>query len=460
MNYRFILLLGFLFCNIILRAQSLLDKEVTLSKENMKIEDALSELGQKAELTFTYGSKIKVDDNIILLERKGTVRHLLDIIFIEQNIVYIEKHGKILLRLSTNQKTVQTIRGTVFDKALRFPLIGAHVIIVDSDPLLGSVTNTEGRFRIEDVPVGRYSVKINYIGYEDYYLNEYLVSSGKEVVLNAALQEAVHQLSTAVVTPQKEGREPLRSMALVSARTFSTEETQRYAASFYDPARMAQSFPGVALADDDGNEIVIRGNSGRGLQWRIEGIEVPNPNHFRNGDGGSGGGINMISHSVLDNSEFLTGAFPAEYGNALSGILAMQSLGAPAQTQYNINLGLAATSLGVAVPITKKIGLRFSGNRSSTGMMFRINGRYSEFTKHPGGADANFNINYDYSPTGHLKLFAFVAKNEIGVRVDQPSFEGIFNSDDLNQLYNLQWTQLASKNWLFKASLSLNNFRT
>ncbi|MCG8607609.1 TonB-dependent receptor, partial [bacterium] len=113
-----------------------------------------------------------------------------------------------------------------------------------------------------------------------------------------------------------------------------------------------------------------------------------------------------------------------------------------------------------AIPINHKFGFRFSGNRSSTGLMFRFNGRFSEFTKHPGGTDGNFSLNYEYSKTGRIKLFGFASKTEIGVKVDQPSFDGIFVSNESNQLYNLQWSELLDKSWLVQASFSINRYRT
>src|SRR5690606_28796087 len=112
---------------------------------------------------------------------------------------------------------------------------------------------------------------------------------------------------------------PLNEYSTVSARTFSVEETQKFAAAVNDPARMASSFAGVIGTDEGKNNISIRGNSPNGLIWRMEGVEIPNPNHFSN-VGTSGGGISMLSAQVLTNSDFLTGAFPAEYGNAISGV--------------------------------------------------------------------------------------------------------------------------------------------
>ena len=220
---------------------------------------------------------------------------------------------------TTAQTLTQTVRGKIIDQEAQSPLLGANVVVLGTDPLLGSSTEADGSFRIERVPVGRHTLKISCIGYEDAQIPELIVGSGKEVVLTIRLTESLTQMEEIVVTAESEKGKPNNELAFISARSFTVEETKRYAASINDPARMALSFAGVASTDDGSNNIVIRGNSPRGVLWRLEGIEVPNPNHFGE-EGASGGGVSMLSVNTLDNSDFYTGAFPAEYGNAASGV--------------------------------------------------------------------------------------------------------------------------------------------
>jgi hypothetical protein len=217
------------------------------------------------------------------------------------------------------QNLTQTIRGRVLDKESQTPMIGASVAITTIQPLKGTVTDTDGYFKLERVPVGRHNLKINYLGYEEQVLPELLLGSGKELVLTIGLTESIRQMTEVVITADQEKGVTLNEMATLSARSISVEETKRYAASINDPARAAQSYAGVGSTDDTRNEIVVRGNSPRGVLWRIEGVEVPNPNHFAE-EGASGGGVSILSVNMLDNSDFYTGAFPAEYGNALSGV--------------------------------------------------------------------------------------------------------------------------------------------
>lgn len=265
-----------------------------------------------------------------------------------------------------SQKLTQSIRGTVIDQESKTPIIGATILIVGSDPLLGSSSRADGTFEIRDVPVGRHTLKISSIGYEDAIIPELLLGSGKEVVLTIHLQEAYTSLQEITVTAEPEKGQPLNEMATVSARSFTVEETQRYAASLNDPGRMVLSFAGVSSNDDVSNEIVVRGNSPRGVQWRIEGIEVPNPNHFGS-EGSTGGGVSMMSANMMDVSDFYTGAFPAEYGNAYSGIFDINlRRGNNQKREYALQVGLLGVDFAAEGP--------FSANYKGS---YLVNYRYS-----------------------------------------------------------------------------------
>ena len=215
------------------------------------------------------------------------------------------------------QTLTQTIRGTVIDKQTLQPIIGARVVVLESDPLIGSVTNVDGQFRLEGVAVGRQSIQVTYMGYEPVVMQN-LALTTKEMVLNITMIESVNSLTEVEVTSEKKG-ETVNKMANVSIRSFSVEESNRFAGSRNDVARMAQNFAGVQGADDSRNDIVIRGNSPTGVLFRMEGVDIPNPNHFAR-FGTTGGPISILNNNVLSNSDFMTGAFPSEYGNATAGV--------------------------------------------------------------------------------------------------------------------------------------------
>ena len=265
-----------------------------------------------------------------------------------------------------SQSLSQTIRGTVIDKVTHSPLFGANVIIMQSDPLLGAATDLDGAFRISKVQVGKHTLKVTYLGYKERLIPNVVVNSGKEVVLVIELEEDVLISKEVIISGETHKERSINEMATVSTRTFSVEETQKFAAAVNDPARMASSFAGVTSADDGNNTITIRGNSPAGLQWKMEGIEIPNPNHFA-APGASGGGISILSAQTMSNSDVMTGAFAAEYGNALSGIFDIRlRKGNNEKAEHTLQAGLLGLEAASEGPLAK-------GYRGS----YLVNYRYS-----------------------------------------------------------------------------------
>lgn len=253
---------------------------------------------------------------------------------------------------SFSQNLTQTIRGMVVDKVLQKPIIGATVKIVGFNQ--GDATDETGSFIIHDVVLGTYSIEVSAIGYQETILPGILVNSGKEVVLTIALEEKIIRGKEVLVKGVRRRNMPLNEMSMVSARAFSVEETQKYAAAVNDPARMAANFAGVMAGDDGNNQIVIRGNSPAGLLWRMEGIDVPNPNHFAS-SGSSGGGISILSTQLLANSDFVTAAFASEYGNALSGVFDLRlRKGNNEKREYTIQAGVLGLNLAAEGPFSAK----------------------------------------------------------------------------------------------------------
>ena len=195
----------------------------------------------------------------------------------------------------------------------------ASVVIMNTDPLIGTITDLNGNFTIENVPVGRYDIQVSYLGFETLIVKEIVVIAAKETHIHVGMKQQINVLDEVIVKPTIVKESPINPMATVSARMLSIEEAQRYAGGFDDPARLASSFAGVA-SNVANNGIVVRGNAPKSLQWKLEGIEIPNPNHFAEINTFGGGGLTALSSQLLANSDFMTGAFPAEYNNALSGV--------------------------------------------------------------------------------------------------------------------------------------------
>lgn len=302
----------------------------------------------------------------------------------------------------------QVVKGRVVDRNSQQPLFGATVIISSLSPPRGATTDEKGYFRLEGIPYGRHDVTISYLGYETVTLRQVQVGAGKEVLLTVEMTEKAGQLKPVEIKAGDDKEKPLNDMATVSARTLDIGEAQRYAAGFNDPARMALSFAGVVAGNDASNEIIIRGNSARGLLWRLEGLEIPNPNHFSNGDGGTGGGISMLSSQVVGRSDFFTGAFPAEYGNALSGVFDLHlRKGNSDRREYALQLGVLGLQTALEGPLRKGYGgsyllnYRYSTLRLLDLMGFRLvrRGMVPEFQ------DLSFHVHLPAGKAGILSVW-------------------------------------------------------
>jgi hypothetical protein len=305
------------------------------------------------------------------------------------------------------QSITQTLRGTIVAQHVETPLSDASVILLNTVPLTGTYTDENGNFKLEKVPVGTHTLRITYMGYKELTIPNIMVNSGKETVLTIEMEEHILEGEEVVITDEGQREKPLNDMSTVSARTFSVAETQKYAAAVNDPSRMAISFAGVVSADDGNNRIVIRGNSPNGLLWRMEGVDIPNPNHFAD-VGSSGGGISILSAQLLANSDFITGAFASEYGNALSGAFDLRlRRGNNEKNEWTLSAGVLGINVAAEGPFSSK----YKGS-------YLVNYRYSTLSilgkvgVLPDDYVTNFqDLSYNiYLPTkkaGYFTLFGF-----------------------------------------------------
>ena len=224
-----------------------------------------------------------------------------------------------ILSNALTAQITQVVRGSVKDADTQITIPGANIAVLgDSGKVaMGATTDINGSFMIKSVPVGKQTICVSFVGYLEKCM-DIEVTSGKEVVLNIPIEESSVQMEEVVIEGQKKG-EVRNEMATVSARSFSVEESNRYAGSRMDPARMASNFAGVQGADDSRNDIIVRGNSPQGVVWRVEGVDIPNPSHFAV-SGSTGGPVAILNNKILANSDFFTGAFPAEFGNSISAV--------------------------------------------------------------------------------------------------------------------------------------------
>lgn len=359
---------------------------------------------------------------------------------------------------SSAQEITQNIKGVIVDQDSESPLIGATIMVIGSDPILGSITDVSGTFKIEDVPIGRVSLKITYIGYEDRTIPNLLVGSSKELFLDITMEESFERLEEVVVTAKKDKSEVLNEMSLVSARSFSVEETKRFAGSFNDPARLASAFAGVTNSAEGNNDIVIRGNSSKGILWRLEGIEIPNPNHFAN-EGATGGPINALSSNMLSNSDFMSGAFAPEYGNALSGVFDMKlRRGNFDQVERTIGFSTLGIDLAMEGPLGNNSGSYVANYRYSTLDLIDRAG-IMDFGGVPRYQDLTYNIYLPINKKHFISFFGLggissIASTEededTGENLDQTLFETSMGTTGL--IHNF----LLNENSYLKSFVSLS----
>ncbi|MCP4123012.1 MAG: TonB-dependent receptor [Bacteroidetes bacterium] len=376
-----------------------MDKTVQWDYEKVSLKEVLQDIETSESITFSYGN-VKLNQNVSI-QFNGSLEDGLKQLFKADNIIFKVIGDQIVLKYGEIKG--KDIKGRILDTDAGYALIGATIIVEGSNPLIGTTTDVDGYFRLSNLTVGRYDLKVEYIGFETRMISQVLVTTGKEVYLKIDMVESAMELDEVVITAKIDKTKPQNDMATLSARSFSVEDSKRYAAAISDPARMAQSYAGVSSGGDDlSNEIIIRGNSARGLLWRLEGVDIPSPNHF--GDLGSGGGnISMLSSSTLSNSDFYTGAFPAEFGSALSGVFDLKMRnGNTDDREYSImfgNLGLEVATEGY-------------------------------FKK---GSDASYLVNYRFSTLGFMGKFlpslqdAIPAYQDLSFKVNVPTTKaGIF----------------------------------
>ena len=316
--------------------------------------------------------------------------------------------------ISFAQNNKQNIRGVVLDKLSQTPIIGATIAVQNSTKQVQ--TDNSGNYLLNDMAPDRYEIKVFFSGYKEVIIPNVIVTSGKEVILDITMEDEFNKLNEVVVKASNKAG-PINKLASVSARTFSMEEVNRFAGGRSDVARLAANFAGVSTPDDSRNDIVIRGNSPVGVLWRIDGMNVTNPNHFAS-VGTTGGAVSALNTNLLKNSDFFTSAFPAEYGNANSGVFDIgfrngNSKKRETTVQLGVITGLEATTEG---PINKEKGSSYLvGYRYSLAGVAQAAGVDIGTTATPTYQDLTFKLNGSTTKFGKFSLFGILASSTINI---------------------------------------------
>ncbi len=333
--------------------------------------------------------------------------------------------------------TTTTVRGVVIDKQSQFPIPGATIVLMDSDPVKGTVSDVDGKFRLEEVPAGRQSIQVVMIGYEPLVFTNLLLNSGKELTLNVQLIESVAELKAVEISAQNSKSESINKMSSVSTRTISIEEAQRYSGTLQDIARMAQNYAGVSSANDDRNDIIIRGNSPSGVLWRLEGIDIPNPNHFAT-LATTGGPISLINTNNLSNSDFSTSAFAAEYGNALSGVFDLKlRSGNNDKREHMAQIGFNGFELGAEGPFKKgkQASYMVNARYSFLGIMTKLGIDFGTGSAVPEYQDMTFKIDLPTAKAGKFTFFGVGGTSFIHFKAEDSGDNNLYNDGRQNQQF-------------------------
>ena len=372
--------------------------------------------------------------------------------------------------MAFSQQLTQTVRGTIIDRDSQLPLIGVAVRVVGAASFNGTATDINGEFRLEEIAVGRITLQLSYVGYETKIIPDIEVNTGKEKILNLTMQESVLELNEVVIKANKNKGEPTNQMSLISTRSISASETKRYAGGLDDPSKILSNFAGVTASQNGGNDIIVRGNSPKYIQWRLDGVEITNPTHFADQNSVSGG-VSALNNSLLTASDFSTGAFSSEYGDVLSGVYDVKlRTGNNQKYESSLGVGIQGTDLTVEGPFKKGYG----GS-------FLVNYRYSTISllNNLGVIKLDGVLNYQDGafkvvlPTKKAGTFSFFGLAGLSggslkdVKADNVSIPGNetitaditedYNKDNYLSNYGLNHTISINDNSFIKTTLSYSN---
>ena len=331
-----------------------------------------------------------------------------------------------------NDLLKQTIIGTVIDQQSGNYLRGATVSLIGKggNAEISSTTDSLGSFKLKNVPIGRQNVRITLVGYKTGFEQNIEVTSSKEVVLEIHLSENVKSLNEVVIRSDKRKDQPINATAVVSARQLSIDEAVRYSGTRNDPSRMAQNFAGVSGSNDGRNDIVIRGNSPSGLLWRMDGIDIPNPNHFST-LGATGGPVSMLNSNTLKNSDFITSAFPAQYGNAIGGVFDLRTKnGNTEKHEFLGEMGFNGFEFGAEGPLNKETKSSYLVNYrySMVAALQKIGLSVGTGSATPYYQDGSFKLHFVTKDYGVFDWFGLGGESHIAFPPD--STNNLYSSSD------------------------------
>lgn len=429
----------FLFLCFILPLQAQKNRSITIEGEKT-IKEIFHEMEQQTGYSFAYNHSIlPMDEKRKVSFRQVSLSHALHNLLADSDCTYRIKGRHILIiKAHTPEKMPkQNIRGKVLDAQTQEPVFATIRILNPELSGKGTATDSLGNFLLGQLPVGRYALQISSIGYEPVTITEILLNSAKEGYCEVTLKENTQHLQEVVIHAPIYKNQLLNPMTLTGGRMLNMEEASRYAGGFDDPARLVTSFAGVTSGTVSSNALEVRGNAPQYVQWRMEGIETPNFSHFADVTGLGGGILTGLSSHIINHSDFLYSAFPAEYSNALAGVFDMTMRTGNTQAyEHAFQVGVWGLDAASEGPV---------GKRGNGSYLFNYRYSYSAIVDKISGTDEgmdyqdlSFKINLPTRRTGTFSLWGVGLLDHIKQKQEDNMDKWEDVQDRVKQEYNFQ----------------------
>jgi hypothetical protein len=312
---------------------------------------------------------------------------------------------------SYSQEAKGIIEGSVKDVISLQPLPGVNILILGTN--IGAASDAEGNFIIEGIEPGTYQLRISSVGYLPVIKTDVVVNAIKPNRIDVELQETPYELGEVIVQDDYFSKNPLE---LVSTKKFNYEEIRRSPGAFEDVVRALSVLPGVAQADAGRNDLIIRGGAPYENLFLVDGIKIPNINHFGN-QGATGGPISYINLDFVKSITFSTGGFPVNYGDKLSSVLSIQlKNGRSDRIGGKATISSSQFGLNLEGPLSQNSDFIFSVRRSYLDFIFKAAG----FAFVPEYYDMISKVNIKLNSGNNLSFFLLGALDKVNFFNDTP----------------------------------------